>query len=144
MLSLPVLALLVFAGVTGLVAWQELRASRSSKAAVEVAVASSELIHEQQKERGLSSGFLASNGEKFASELTVQRSLTDQKLDQLRRVVRTLSGSSEAVGTLGTASETALAKAVELADFRRQVDALSVKPTESFARHTGAIVATSV
>ncbi|MBL8373243.1 nitrate- and nitrite sensing domain-containing protein [Accumulibacter sp.] len=140
MLSLPVMALVVFAWVTGLDALHELRASRSSKAAVEVGVVSGELIHEQQKERGLSSGFLASNGQKFGSELAAQRSVTDQKLEHLRRVVQTLSGSPEAVGTLGKTSEAALAKAAELADFRRQVDALSVKPTESFARYTGAIV----
>ena len=39
----------------------------------EVAVASSALVHELQKERGLSAGFIGSRGEKFRAELEKQR-----------------------------------------------------------------------
>lgn len=46
------------------------------------AIYASNVVHELQKERGLSAGFIGSNGTKFQSELTNQRKLTDQKRDE--------------------------------------------------------------
>ena len=40
----------------------------------------SELVHELQKERGATAGFLGSQGKKFASELNKQRLVTDSKI----------------------------------------------------------------
>jgi len=41
-------------------------------------------IHETQKERGASAGYIGSNGKKFASILPKQRKLTDARLKELR------------------------------------------------------------
>ncbi len=41
------------------------------------------LVHETQKERGMTAGFLGSNGEKFKSELLAQRLVVDEKLKEL-------------------------------------------------------------
>ena len=46
------------------------------------------LVHELQKERGMSSLFLGSKGEKFQSELTDQRLLSDAKLNQLTEATK--------------------------------------------------------
>ena len=46
---------------------------------VDVSVALSSLVHEQQKERGGSAVFIASNGAQFSSELRAQRKLTDEQ-----------------------------------------------------------------
>lgn len=43
----------------------------------------SDLVHELQKERGASAGFLASNGNKFSSTLSAQKNSTDAKLKSL-------------------------------------------------------------
>jgi methyl-accepting chemotaxis protein len=40
----------------------------------------SNLVHETQKERGMSAGFISSKGEKFSDKLVAQRILTDKKL----------------------------------------------------------------
>jgi len=42
---------------------------------------SSALVHELQKERGASAGFLGSEGKRFGSELVAQRQSTDRKLE---------------------------------------------------------------
>ncbi len=47
----------------------------------------SQLIHSTQKERGLSSGFLASNGLKFKSKLIKQRAKTDKKIKMISKYV---------------------------------------------------------
>ena len=45
----------------------------------ELAPTVSALVHELQKERGASAGFIASKGQKFAKTLPEQRKLTDEK-----------------------------------------------------------------
>ncbi|WP_309298907.1 nitrate- and nitrite sensing domain-containing protein [Helicobacter suis] len=52
----------------------------------------SSLVHEMQKERGMSAGFLSSGGVQFASELQEQRRHTDTKLDDLKRFLSSTSG----------------------------------------------------
>ncbi|MBF0622229.1 MAG: methyl-accepting chemotaxis protein [Magnetococcales bacterium] len=49
-----------------------------------VAVRISALVHETQKERGMTAGFLGSKGAKFRSELPQQRQLTDSKKADLK------------------------------------------------------------
>ncbi len=51
----------------------------------------SALIHETQKERGESAGFLASKGKKFANKLPNQRSLTNSKYNNLEAYLSTLN-----------------------------------------------------
>lgn len=50
--------------------WSVIRDMNRLNSIIEFASYSSELIHELQKERGLSSGFLGSEGKSFRSELT--------------------------------------------------------------------------
>ena len=45
----------------------------------QLSVQYSELVHELQKERGMTAGFIGSNGEKFANKLRKQRADTDAK-----------------------------------------------------------------
>ena len=141
MLSLPIVALVLYAFITVMGALDELRTGRHSRVAIEAAMASSQLIHEQQKERGLSGGFLASKGEQFRQELATQREATNQKLEQLKLVAQRVAEMPMLSATLGKATQLALSKALDLNDFRREVDAQSVKPAESFARYTAAIAA---
>lgn len=114
---------------------------RLSSAAVEAAIARSQLIHEQQKERGLSGGLLASKGEPFGPQLASQRELTNRKLDGLGSVAKRLNETSLLADALLKPVELAIDKAGAMSDFRRQVDAQSAKPAESLARYTAAISA---
>ncbi len=51
----------------------------------------SELIHETQKERGMSAGYLGSKGKKFATMLPKQRMLTDKKIQQYREFIKKIN-----------------------------------------------------
>ena len=53
----------------------------------------SELIHETQKERGMSAGFLGSHGKKFVTMLPKQRSLTDEKIKQYKNFIKEIDFS---------------------------------------------------
>ena len=56
---------------------------------VELSESVSKLVHETQKERGMSSGFLSSGGTKFADKLPAQRVKSDKGFEELARVVAT-------------------------------------------------------
>ncbi len=87
----PLLAYLFFSGSSLL---NDYRVLSSTNAIVELSNLSrniSNLVHELQKERGASAGFLGSNGKKFGSKLTSQRRDTDNKNKELKAAVETFN-----------------------------------------------------
>ena len=52
------------------------------------------MVHEIQKERGMSAGYLGSKGEKFASEIIKQRRLTDKRITDLLIHSRRIANNS--------------------------------------------------
>ena len=57
---------------------------------VQLATKISDLIHSTQKERGMSSGYLASEGKKFRFEMLRQRKITDDKVAELTKLLPTI------------------------------------------------------
>jgi methyl-accepting chemotaxis protein len=47
----------------------------------------SKLIHETQKERGMSAGYIGSHGKKFKSMLPKQRKLTDERIKEYKEII---------------------------------------------------------
>lgn len=85
-----------------------------------LAVMISDAIHELQRERGRSLGFLGSKGENFGPELRNQQQAAQLEVDQLNRAVSELN-----VADLGSAFESALSDALrqlgELQNRRQRV-----------------------
>ncbi|WP_394358783.1 methyl-accepting chemotaxis protein [Hydrogenimonas thermophila] len=50
----------------------------------------SKLVHETQKERGASAGFVGSKGKKFKNELIQQKSLTDKRISEYKTLLSTI------------------------------------------------------
>jgi len=48
----------------------------------------SKLLHETQIERGMTAGFISSNGKKFNKQLSIQRENTDQRIVELNRFIK--------------------------------------------------------
>jgi len=61
------------------------------KKAIIVASSLANLLHETQKERGMTAGFLGSKGDKFHLILPKQRKLTDQKITKLKQILKQIS-----------------------------------------------------
>ncbi|MGF1609580.1 MAG: nitrate- and nitrite sensing domain-containing protein, partial [Kiloniellales bacterium] len=77
--TLPLVAMLLFAGS---VVWEKQRVASEMEQLermAELAPDVSALVHELQKERGLSAGFIGSGGNKFAAELMEQRNATNER-----------------------------------------------------------------
>lgn len=87
MVLIPLLGLMYFS-------FSEISAKRSLAVNMDavheyakIAVSASALVHELQKERGMTAGFLGSKGKAFGAELQQQRQLTDEKYASLQEVL---------------------------------------------------------
>jgi len=89
MMGIPMLGVIVLATQAGLVDWNEYQRLTDMKKATSVEVKIGNLVHEMQKERGASAGFLGSHGKKFANILQQQRLKTDKALSALRAQLKT-------------------------------------------------------
>lgn len=80
---LPLAGLLLMASFVVRNQLHQMHAADNVAALAGFSVLASDLVHELQKERGLSVGFLGSGGRKFKTELEQQRRATDVKLAKL-------------------------------------------------------------
>ena len=110
---------------------------------VSQATAASNLAHELQKERGMSAGFLTSEGRAFGPALADQRKLTDKVLAEVWSglIVDTRSDlPAFATERLQTRNEALVQAADALADMRTRIDAQALKTGEAVKFYTGFIV----
>ena len=80
-----VLLVVVLAAESG-IAVNNISNAKSLQRHVNLALVTNQLVHELQKERGMSAGFIGSKGASFASALPDQRRLTDNALSELKTV----------------------------------------------------------
>ena len=100
-----------------------------------LALHSSALVHEMQKERGASAGFLSSNGKAFSATLKQQRLLTDIQLKAFTAFERTFDETAfnNAFESNLSRLETLLNK---LSDIRSRVSALNISVADEVAYYT--------
>jgi methyl-accepting chemotaxis protein len=118
--------------------WRELRQSRQIAAIESSAIAVSNVVHELQKERGLSAGFIGSKGARFGTELNGQRELTDSFQKALVQQVAGLDPGA-LPATLRSALDDGIANLAKLADMRQRISAQQATGPESFGFYTNAI-----
>ena len=129
--TVPITVMLVL-GLSG--AWKKYADYQShvqAESLVSLVIELGEVMHELQKERGMSSGFLNSKGGKFAENLTAQRKLSDTAISRLNESIRSIDASMvepRYIKLLATVS----APLAELEKKREQITRLSLEPGESF------------
>ncbi len=104
---------------------------------VEVAVVTGQLVHELQIERGMSVGYVASDGVEFADAMRVERASTDAAVQDLAAELEERRGDLDAGLVQGV--ETGLSTLGNLDQLRGRIDQLSVAPAEVAGYYTGAI-----
>ncbi|WP_104682736.1 methyl-accepting chemotaxis protein [Helicobacter felis] len=92
MVSIPLIALLCFMFWELHGTYNVLAHNKDLACQIEVSKYLSSLVHEMQKERGMSAGFLSSGGVQFANTLLEQRERTDEKLQNLKKFLDSASG----------------------------------------------------
>lgn len=135
LIAIPTAVLLVFAGRSSLQLVSEVaRASDQIEIAC-VATHIGALVHEMQKERGASAGFLASKGAKFAELVATQRTRVDKAFAELEA---RLAFEHVPAGMRSEVRES-VAPMAQREDWRRSVDALALTPAEWLPHYTGVI-----
>ncbi|MFQ6370929.1 methyl-accepting chemotaxis protein [Shewanella sp. YIC-542] len=75
----------------GMLVFQYLSQAQSANRVIalsDLAKVNSDLVHELQKERGMSAGYIGANGNAFADKLPTQRQLTDTKLQAFNDFIK--------------------------------------------------------
>ncbi|ATX78552.1 Methyl-accepting chemotaxis protein [Mariprofundus aestuarium] len=132
LLGLPMLGILILAIMMASSKWDEVDRLHLLEASSVLNVKVGNLMHEMQKERSASAGFLASKGAKFSSILRSQRTETDRALEELNEYADNLDYA--ALTDEGVAALKAYKSNLgNLSSKRSQVDALNVTAEEQRA-----------
>ncbi len=137
-LALPVIGMLAFSGFTVFDKYETSAEMGKVLELSQVAPVISAVVHEMQKERGMSAGFIASKGAKFFQDLPAQRKLTDNSQAALAAALNSFdaaSFSAELVNRIETA-ERALAN---LSAKRAQVSGLEINVPQMAGFYTPTI-----
>ena len=92
------------------------------------------LVHETQKERGATAGFLGSRGEKFSDKLKNQRKETDKKIKNLDEFVSLVKGDLN--GEIIKELNSAFKKLAKIDKIRKRVDSFSISAKEAIKYYT--------
>ncbi len=135
---LPITALLFFSGNALLEKYAIVKEMDSIQSLASLAPEISAVVHEMQKERGASAGFLSSKGTQFSNKLETQRKLTDKTIIFMNKAIKDFDASAfdPALGDKIRESQAALAT---LGEKRRAVSTLSIKTSKMASYYTPTI-----
>ena len=134
----PLIGLAIFAGAMVIEARQKAAAADEVLAATALAEAASLAVHELQRERGMSVGFVASKGATFAAELPKQREETDRRVKAFHDAVGA-AGSALRAGALGARLDAATAALKTIDALRQRISSFAIPAAEAGAAYTQAI-----
>ncbi|MDT8879209.1 nitrate- and nitrite sensing domain-containing protein [Halomonas saccharevitans] len=134
-LLLPLLALAWFAG-SGILERQRLATNMVElESLTDLSRQAGNLLHELQRERGMSSGFIGSQGKAFGNRLLSQHNASDQAMNAYRQTLDSLD--------LAVLSDSLASQAVDITQrlsatstIRQQVQRLNVSVEEAVAHYT--------
>ena len=132
---IPLITTLIYASFFLIMDYKEYREDTYLEKDVILSTKISALVHELQKERGATAGFIGSQGKKFREELSAQRRLTDEKLSQFRSELKKINIDRypEEIKLRLTQINSMLSR---LNDMRSRVDSLSVSLKEPIGYYT--------
>ena len=102
---------------------------------IKIAVAISRLLHETQKERGATAGYLGSKGKKFGDKLPAQRVLTNKKLSRLKFIIEQVGLDDCSVDST-MAIDNIFKKLDQLDDVREKVDNFTISAGDAIKYYT--------
>ncbi|MEO5346409.1 MAG: bacteriohemerythrin [Magnetococcus sp. YQC-9] len=141
-LVVPLLAVIWFSFTLVGEKWRTQQASVSMMRLAEMATAISDLVHELQKERGLTAGFIGSEGKQFKDELVGQRDKVNQRVKGLSGLIEAFSTNPELNALSREIAQTAR-PLNDIQSLRKSVDALDPQAQEAvsfFTRSNAALL----
>ena len=109
--------------------------SQDAQVVIETAKLIANLIHETQKERGITAGYLGSGGKKFTKKLLTQRELSDSQINRMQaKIARLYRLKKDAL--LEKDIKSALTLMKKIPSTRKKVDSLSISLKEAIGIYT--------
>ena len=103
---------------------------------VKLDVSISKLIHETQKERGATAGYLGSKGEKFKDTLPAQHSNTDKKIEELKLFISENTIKESLPQDVKEALDKALNALSKIQNIRSQISSLKISSKNGIGYYT--------
>ena len=132
---IPILALLLISLKTLTTDYKKVNDLENLDIGVQLATKIAALVHETQKERGMTAGFLGSSGKKFSSKLPNQRRLTNEKIKELTTFL-SMYDLKDISKKIDFTVNQALEDTMSLDDIRSQVTNLSIKAPRAIQYYT--------
>ena len=93
-------------------------------------------LHESQKERGATAGFLGSKGKSFTQKLPSQRTDTDEKINELKNYIESSGVRDILLQDLDSSLHTALQELERIGNIRSQVSSQSIATKDAIYYYT--------
>ena len=138
LILIPLVGLLFFSLQTTLDKWRQAGEMTQLEELSKISAHIGALVHELQKERGMSVGFIGAKGANFAAELPKQRAAVDLKKTQLEQRLASLAGDAHGGGLQRQVAD-ATRQLGELAAKRQAISSLGISGTEVIAYYTRSI-----
>lgn len=133
LLLIPTLAFLAYSGKEILKAQETAEQNHNIEQLTTLAIYMSDLVHENQKERGFTAGFIGSDGAKFKAELASQQEQVNAKSDAL---LDYLSNQDQVSSSVQAEINKALPRLESLQQIRQGVQAKQIGAKEAIAHYT--------
>lgn len=138
LVSIPLLGMLFFSGRSALEKWEVWKSYERLEDNSKVLIQLGEVVHQLQKERGRSSVFINSKGERMVNELPEERRTTDGQITKLQNLLKTFQPSIFGVRFESKYNE-GLSALTQLAGMRTGISSLSVSSSDSLRYYTQTI-----
>lgn len=134
---IPTIALVYQVSVRSFEKYSVLQEDKVTEKYIELSVALASLVHESQKERGVTAGFLGSHGKKFADKLSTQRAATDAKAKALSAEVAHIQNMGLKVASdFKTDLAASMKQLSKLQTIRSQITTLSISKSKAIGFYT--------
>ncbi len=133
--AVPVIVILILASLVMNFTYSKVKELDDIQQSSKLLNSISFLIHETQKERGMTAGFIGSNGKNFKDMLSQQRNLTNNRLKELKGVIAKVNIKAIDIKT-SDAIDKALKDTTKIKEIRLKVDSLSIKIPKVMSYYT--------
>jgi len=135
LISLPILALLYFTISQNIEVYNKLNKLEKVEPLVESSTIISRLVHETQKERGMTAGYLGSKGKKFSTKLKGQRELTDKVFAEFESFVKNIEFDNS-TKNIKANFQKAINQLKQRNSIRSSVDSFKIKASKAISYYT--------
>jgi len=134
-MMIPLLVVILLAAKLAYDSWNRSQNLKSLDRVVVLSVNISNLVHETQKERGMTAGFIGSKGNKFKEELPRQREEVNKKLKALNEFLAKFNKNNYSADFVKNL-DSGINKLKDLEDIRKKVNALNIPAPKAIGYYT--------